>query len=135
MTTLIDTNILIYLTDQTSPNHQKAEEAFNRCKLSGAIILTDIAYSEYSIGMKDKAATDYVVAQLALDRVSMNDEALFEAGRVFLNYRARGGGRQKPLPDHFIAAHAKTIGATLLTNNVADYSHIDGLTVEGIQSN
>jgi predicted nucleic acid-binding protein len=132
MTTVIDTNVLIYLTDRTSPNHKNAEVAFNRCKLKGAIVLTDMAYSEYSVGMKDKEATDYVVAQLALDRVSMSDEALFEAGRVFLNYRARGGGRQKPLPDHYIAAHAKTIGATLLTNNVADYNHVDGLTVEGI---
>jgi predicted nucleic acid-binding protein len=132
MTTLIDTNVLIYLTDQSSPNHQKAESAFIRCKLRGAIVLTDFAYSEYSIGMANKESTDYVVEQLALDRISMTDEALFEAGRVFLNYKARGGGRQKPLPDHFIAAHAKTLGATLLTNNVADYSHVDGLSVEGI---
>lgn len=132
MTTLIDTNVLIYLTDLASPNHQRAEDAFNRCKLRGAIILSDMAYSEYSMGMTDKVATDFVVTQLALDRLSMSDDALFEAGRVFLNYRARGGGRQKPLPDHYIAAHAKTLGATLLTNNAADYNHVDGLTVEVI---
>jgi predicted nucleic acid-binding protein len=132
MTTLIDTNVLIYLLDPTSNHHQRAQEAFNRCKQNGTIILTDIAYAEFSIGMADKEATDAVVQAFALERVSMTDEALFETGRAFKAYRDRGGPRDKALPDHYIAAHAKVLGATLLTNNVADYNGVDGLIVLGL---
>ena len=132
MTTFIDTNVLIYITKPDSEQHAIAVEAFNKCKLDGAIILTDVAYAEFSIGMPDQRSVDEIVAAFALVRAHMNDEALFEAGRVFMKHKQNGGGRTKPLPDHFIGAHAKIEGATLLTNNSKDYETIEGLKVVGL---
>lgn len=48
-------------------------------------------------------------------------EALFLAGKVFLDYRRHGGQRRSPLPDFFIGAHAAVAGWELLTRDVARY--------------
>lgn len=132
MTTLVDTNVLIYLSDSGSEFHLRAIEAFDKCRISGPIVLTDMAYAEFSIGMEDKISADAVIVALDLDRRAMSDQALFEAGRIFLDYQKRGGERKKPLPDHFIAAHAIVINASILTLNVRDFDHCHNLNVIGI---
>ncbi len=132
MTTLVDTNILIYLSDSESEFHRRAIEAFDKCKMEGPIVLTDMAYAEFTIGMEDKDSADAVIGAFDLDRRTMSDQALFEAGRIFLNYRNNGGVQKKPLPDHFIAAHAVVINASVLTHNVKDFEHCRNLNVIGI---
>ncbi len=47
--------------------------------------------------------------------------ALFLAGKAFLDYRRRGGGRSGVLPDFFIGAHAAVAGLTLLTRDAGRY--------------
>ena len=44
--------------------------------------------------------------------------------------RLAGIGRPAPFVDGMIAAVARTRGLTLVTNNVADVAHFDGLSVE-----
>lgn len=44
-------------------------------------------------------------------------EALFLAGKAFLQYRKEGGARTAPLPDFFIGAHAAVAGYRLLTRD------------------
>jgi predicted nucleic acid-binding protein len=48
-------------------------------------------------------------------------EALFLAGKVFLQYRRAGGVRSSPLPDFFIGAHAAVSDLLLLTRDKARY--------------
>ncbi len=48
-------------------------------------------------------------------------EALFLAGKVFLDYRRRKGSRQHVLPDFYIGAHAAVNGYAILTRDVARY--------------
>ncbi len=129
MTTLIDTNILIYLTRPNDGNHSRAVEMFEQCKEQGPILLTDFVYAEFSIGMPSKEATDLVVRELALERINMDDQALYESGQQFKAYKNRTGKRDRLLPDHFIGAHARTLGVQILTNNPADYDDIEGLQV------
>ena len=48
-------------------------------------------------------------------------EAAFLAGKVFLDYRRRGGTRQSPFPDFYIGAHASVSGYRLLTRDANRY--------------
>ena len=48
-------------------------------------------------------------------------EAAFLAGKSFVAYRARRGGRGSPLPDFYIGAHAAVTGMRLLTRDAARY--------------
>ena len=50
-------------------------------------------------------------------------DALFLAGKVFLQYRKSGGARTGVLPVFFIGAHAAVSGLPLLTRDVGRYRH------------
>ncbi len=45
----------------------------------------------------------------------LDQAAAFEAGRLFVLYRKRGGGRSRMIPDLMIAGHALRHGASLAT--------------------
>jgi predicted nucleic acid-binding protein len=51
----------------------------------------------------------------------MSRPALFMAGRVFQEYRRRGGGRTGVLPDFFIGAQAAVLRAQLITRDAGRY--------------
>jgi predicted nucleic acid-binding protein len=48
-------------------------------------------------------------------------EALFLAGKVFLQYKRNQGTKSSPLPDFFIGAHAAVLNVALITRDVARY--------------
>ena len=48
-------------------------------------------------------------------------EALFLAGKAFLQYRHRSGAKTGVLPDFFIGAHAAVAGIPLLTRDTRRY--------------
>jgi predicted nucleic acid-binding protein len=54
-------------------------------------------------------------------RAELPYEAGFLAGKAFLNYRRRGGGKETPLPDFYIGAHAAIAGYRLLTRDARRY--------------
>lgn len=53
-------------------------------------------------------------------RLPLPWEAAFLAGKGFVRYRRRGGGRSSPLPD-FYGAHAAVAGLVLLTRDATRY--------------
>src|SRR5437588_272086 len=103
MTTFNDTNVLIYLLDSASQHHSWSVTEFKKCREKGPIILSDIVYAEFSIGMADKTATDKAIRELACERLRITDQALFNAGR----YKDKGGTKGNVLPDFLIAAQAE----------------------------
>jgi len=54
-------------------------------------------------------------------RLAIPYEAAFLAGKIFKQYRARGGSRNAPLPDFFVGAHAAVEELTLLTRDAKRY--------------
>ena len=56
-----------------------------------------------------------------LEREPIPFEAAFLAGKVFRDYRRRGGLKRSPLPDFFIGAHAAVAGYRLLTRDGSRY--------------
>jgi predicted nucleic acid-binding protein len=122
MTTFIDTNVVIYLLDANSEFHQWSVGELARAKEQGPVILPDIAYTELSIGMDSKEATDEALAELALERLPCSDASLFRAGRAFLKYRDENEGpKNNVLPDFLIGAQAEVMQAAVLTADRAAF--------------
>jgi predicted nucleic acid-binding protein len=122
MTAFVDTNVLIYLLDPQSDHHQWSVDELNKAKANGPVIVPDIAYCEFSIGMPSKAATDEAIDSLALERLPCPDESLYRAGRAYKKYRDEHGGvKSNVLPDFLIGAQAEAAQAPLLTVNSKDF--------------
>ena len=63
-----------------------------------------------------------LVAAAARSRVEpVPREALFLAGKAFLQYRRKSGAKTGVLPDFFIGAHAAVAGIPLLTRDTRRY--------------
>jgi predicted nucleic acid-binding protein len=121
MTTFVDTNIIIYLLDQSSPFHGWARTAVTKRKTVGPLVISDIVYSEVSVSLNSVQETDVALGSLAVERLRFTTAALFRAGKAFAEYRARGGPKTSMLSDFLIGAQAETEGAPLMRANLKDY--------------
>jgi predicted nucleic acid-binding protein len=115
MTTFVDTNILIYLLDEKSPHHEWSKEKIAERKIVGPLIISDIVYSEFSVGLDSVAKTDEAISSLSLERASFTNEMLFRAGKAFREHREKGGNKSNVLSDFLIGAQAEIEDAPLLT--------------------
>ena len=126
---LLDTNICIYIIKK------KPEQVFNRFReLSpGAIAISSITMAEMQYGVhksslpkKNQKALEQFL--LPLDIVDFNAMAAVEYGKIRAALEKKG----KPIGslDFLIGAHAKSLGLTLVTNNIREFSRIDDLKIE-----
>lgn len=119
MTTFIDTNVLIDALDPTSRNHEWATEQL--ALADQPLVVCDVVYCEFSVGMGSVEATSTAVTSLLLERTRYSDRALFQAGKAFKEYRERGGAKSNVLSDFLIGAAADDDGSPLLTANPRDF--------------
>ena len=129
MNYLLDTNICIYIIKK------RPESVFDRLKkLSiGQVAISSITYSELCFGVKKSKLWERNAQ--ALEQFISPLEVLSypeEAGMVYGKVRAdlELSGRPIGPLDTLIAAHAKFLGYTLVTNNVSEFSRVSGLKVE-----
>lgn len=122
MTTFFDTSALFAVLNHLEPHHRWSVSQLERCKAHGLVIISDIVYCEFSVGMATQAHVDAAVSQLALERYSNDDEVLFRAGKAFHEYRKKNKGlKTNVLPDFLIGAAAEVAGVALVTANVKDF--------------
>lgn len=81
------------------------------------LVLNPIIYAEISIRFDRIEDLDDAVPADHFRREVLPWEAAFLAGKVFLQYRRRGGRRRSPRPDFYIGAHAAVHGLRLLTRD------------------
>ena len=133
MNYLFDTDTCISLLDGREPDKQ--QNILNRLERlhRPEIFLSTVTVSELSFGVENsrfrKANLAALDAFLLDFRVMPFDEtAAREAGRVRAELEKKG--RRIGAMDTLIAAHAKSLGLPVVTNNVADFSRVRGLKVE-----
>jgi predicted nucleic acid-binding protein len=80
-----------------------------------------VIYSELSIAFARIEELDGVLADAALAYEAIPREALFLAGKAFMDYRRRRGTKLGVLPDFYIGAHAAVMEWPLLTRDAARY--------------
>lgn len=126
---MLDTNICIYLIKNRPPS---VREQFERCA-RGEIAVSSVTVAELAYGVQQsqhKRRNEVTMTKFLapLETLDFDTRAAIDFGRVKVDLEAVG----RPIGpyDMMIAAHARSMGMTLVTNNVREFERVDGLTVE-----
>ncbi|MDP1610738.1 MAG: type II toxin-antitoxin system VapC family toxin [Sulfuritalea sp.] len=126
---LLDTNICIYIRRARPPN---VAEHF-RTIPPDALAMSSVTFAELVYGArKSQAFAENMQRLLALKqriRVLPFDDAAAEAyGAIRADLERRG--QLIGSNDMLIAAHALSLGVTLVTNNTGEFERVTGLSLE-----
>jgi predicted nucleic acid-binding protein len=118
---LVDTNVLV---DVLQNDPQWADWSIGQLRAQAQLhelVINPVVYAELSLSFSTFEALDRVVATMELAMREVPRPALFLAGKAYLQYRKRGGGKAQVLPDFFIGAHAAVEGWPLLTRDASRF--------------
>lgn len=118
---LVDTNVLLDIVQNDPDWGDWSQQQLEAASLRGRLAINAVIYAELSMAYERIEDLDRVVRQTGLHELTIPREALFLAGKAFLQYRRRRGGRTGVLPDFFIGAHAAVTGTPILTRDVRRY--------------
>lgn len=126
---MLDTNICIYIIKKKP---EKVLEKFSSLPL-GSVSISSITLAELMYGIRKSSDPDKNFEALnqflvPLEIMDFNYESTIEYGKVRSELEKKGTPIG-PL-DTLIAAHALSIGLTLVTNNEKEFSRVEGLKIE-----
>ena len=126
---MLDTDICIYLMKK------KPQEVLDRMRQIDPddICVSSVTYAELACGVEKSAAVERnriaLILMLANIKIMpFNDHAAFEYGIVRSGLESKG----QPIGplDMMIAAHARALDLTLVTNNTREFSRVEGLKID-----
>jgi predicted nucleic acid-binding protein len=118
MDILVDSNVILDILTEDKKWFSWSSKTLARYAEQNILVINPIIYAEFSISfdrIEDLLSPSY------FRRDPLPWEAAFLAGKCFLAYRRKGGGKRSPLSDFFIGAHATIAGMPLLTRDVSRY--------------
>jgi tRNA(fMet)-specific endonuclease VapC len=125
---LLDTNIVIYVIKKRPLN---VLEIFNRH--NGRMAISSITLAELAHGAEKSsdvsriaAVVEDFVSRLAV--LSYDDKAAWQYGNIRATLEKIG--QPIGINDLHIAAHARSNGLTLITNNMREFERVPGLLLE-----
>jgi tRNA(fMet)-specific endonuclease VapC len=126
---MLDTNICIYLRQNRPP---EVTTRFRQMQYGDAVISV-ITYGELQYGAERSRQRTHALESLRrlvslLPVIPLPEEAAIAHGEIRATLEARGemiGGN-----DLWIAAHAKSAGITLVTNNEREFKRVPGLKIQ-----
>ena len=98
-------------------------------------VMSAVSFAELAYGVQASASAKRKQNQAVLDNLALYLAVLDwpqNAAKYYAEIRAdlKKRGAQLGAADLMIAAHARSIGATVVTNNVKDFGRVKGLEVE-----
>lgn len=118
---LIDSCILLDLFTDDPKWSDWSETILGKYSQTNTLFINSIIYTEISIGFNRIEEVEAAIEQVSVRVLEIPREALFLAGKVFLEYRRNKGSRNSTLPDFFIGAHAAVSSFDLITRDTARY--------------
>ncbi|SFJ39546.1 hypothetical protein SAMN04515648_3817 [Phyllobacterium sp. CL33Tsu] len=118
---LVDTNVLLDLVTNYPKWADWSIAQLEAASLRGPLLINDVVYAELAVRYNRIEHLDAFIDEAGLEIIPIPREALFLAGKVFMQYRKAGGARTGVLPDFFIGAQAAVARLTLLTRDVGRY--------------
>jgi len=119
---LVDSCVITDLADTENSWFEWSAETLERLDRNHTLVINPIVYTECSVGFERIEDVDALFEHLGFTMKSIPREALFLAGKAFLQYRKRQGQKGNVLPDFFIGAHAAVSGYQLITRDRGRFS-------------
>ena len=128
---MLDTNIIIYLLKNKPP---QVVEKLNALDDDSKICMSFVTYAELLKGAEKSTHKAQVIKQIKNLAQSINVEFLTNE-KLCESYasnfaRLKDAGTQIGANDLWIACHAISLSATLVTNNVREFERIKELNIE-----
>ena len=114
---LVDSCVITDLADPESAWFEWSTETLEQLDQNHKLVIDPIVYAECSIGYKRIEEVEALFEHLGFAIKPIPREALFLAGKAFLQYRKRKGQKGNVLPDFFIGAHAAISGFQIITRD------------------
>jgi hypothetical protein len=118
---LVDSNVILDVFTDDSVWGDWSESMLDSYSITHLLYINPIIYSEISIGFARIEELEKTIEESGFQMRQISKEALFLAGKVFLQYRRAKGNKLSPLPDFYIGAHAAVEGMALLTRDMSRF--------------
>lgn len=119
---LIDSCVVTDLAAPDSAWFEWSASTLERLDRDNTLIINPIIYAECSVGFERIEEVEALFEHLGFAMRPLPKEALFLAGKAFLQYRRRKGQKGNVLPDFFIGAHAAVAGYRLISRDKGRFS-------------
>jgi predicted nucleic acid-binding protein len=120
-TILVDSNVILDIFTEDTRWYDWSAHTLAQCADEATLAINPLIYSEVSLRFDAIEDLEAALPDAFFQRLPLPWEAAFLAGKSFLKYRSRGGGKRSPLPDFYIGAHAAVARMRLLTRDPARY--------------
>lgn len=118
---LVDSNILLDIITYDASWYNWSSNQLLKLSQFHELAINDYIYTEVSIGFERIEELEEIIGD-NFKVLPIPKEALFLAGKVFIQYKkANSGKKNSVLIDFFIGAHASVLNIPLLTRDVARY--------------
>jgi hypothetical protein len=115
-TVAVDTSALLAIFKGEAKG-QTWLECLQSAAEAGPLLISSIVLAEVRSFFPSDKSCQTALEELEIRHSPLNEEAANLAGRVFRNYRERGGPRTTILPDFLVAAHAAAQADVLATED------------------
>jgi len=119
---LIDSCVVTDLADPESAWFEWSASTLERLDQNNTMVINPIIYAECSVGFERIEEVEALFESLGFAMKPIPREALFLAGKAFLQYKRRKGEKGNVLPDFFIGAHAAIAGYPLVSRDKGRFS-------------
>jgi len=126
---MLDTNIVAFAKNNRPEIVLERMGQFEPGDLCvSSITLAELEYGVFNSSNPDRNQLALTLFLANIEVVPFGDDAAVEYGRIRADLRRKG----TPIGanDLLIAAHAKALGMTLVTNNTREFSRVEGLALE-----
>ena len=118
---LVDSNVILDVAGNDPGWANWSQARLDAASLRHALLINPVIYAELSIAYRRIEELEDMLLKGEFRVEPIPREALFLAGKVYVQYRQRGGAKAGVLPDIFIGAHAAVAGIPLLTRDARRY--------------
>ena len=126
---MLDTNIVAFAKNNRPEIVLERMRRFDPGDLCVSVVtLAELEYGVFNSSNPERTQLALTLFLANIDVIPFGDDAAVEYGRIRADLRRKG----TPIGanDLMIAAHAKSLGMTLVTNNTREFSRVEGLMLE-----
>ena len=121
-TILVDSCVVTDLADPLCEWFEWSASTLESLDLENHFVINPIVYTECSITYATIDEIESLIRRLGFEIKAIPREALFLAGKAFLQYRKNKGVKNSVLPDFYIGAHAAVEKYSLITRDKGRFS-------------